>query len=191
MIFLEIFLVGFDSRIWYPAAPSTMFDRWILWKTDCCWSWVFKFQRSQDWDELFPPSSCRAFRSIPLDLHQFEVQWWLSSVIFQTSCLEDVNLRIPVSGFAKSIDWRIFSSWFPASRARSQSSTNPAFTDFSLLLDFSGLAGFGTWRIYVPRFLATCKIFSIFLLFWILESFFCLWILLLCLPLYFLDFEGE
>jgi hypothetical protein len=23
----------------------------------------------------FSPSSCRAFRSIPLDLHQFKVQW--------------------------------------------------------------------------------------------------------------------
>jgi hypothetical protein len=42
----------------------------------------------------FSPSSCRAFRSIPLALHQFEVQLWLSSVILQTSCLEDVNLRI-------------------------------------------------------------------------------------------------
>jgi len=32
MIFLEIFLVGFGSGIWHLAAPSTMFDRWILWK---------------------------------------------------------------------------------------------------------------------------------------------------------------
>jgi hypothetical protein len=39
-------------------------------------------------------------------------------------------------------------------------------------------------------FWATCILFSIFLLFWILESF-CLWILLLCLPLYFWDIEGE
>jgi hypothetical protein len=26
MVFLEVFLVGFDSGIWHPAAPSTMFD---------------------------------------------------------------------------------------------------------------------------------------------------------------------
>jgi len=39
-------------------------------------------------------------------------------------------------------------------------------------------------------FWATCRLFSIFLLFWILECF-CLWILLLCLPLYFWDIDGE
>jgi hypothetical protein len=38
-----------------------------LWKTNCCWSRMFKFQRSQDLDELFP-SSCRAFRSILLQI---------------------------------------------------------------------------------------------------------------------------
>jgi hypothetical protein len=31
--------------------------------------------------------------------------------------------------------------------------------------------GFGTWRIFVPLFWATCIFLSIFLLFWILESF--------------------
>jgi hypothetical protein len=48
---------------------------------------------------------------------------------------------------------------------------------FSLLLDFSGSTGFGTWRIFVPLFWVTCRLFSIFLLFWVLECFFCLWIL--------------
>jgi hypothetical protein len=42
----------------------------------------------------FSPSSCRAFHSIPSDLYQLEVRWWISSFILQTSCLEDVNLRI-------------------------------------------------------------------------------------------------
>jgi hypothetical protein len=57
-------------------------------------------------------------------------------------------------------------------------------------VQFPKVLGFDTWRIYVPLFWATCRLFSIFLLLWILESF-CLWILLLCLPLYFWDIEGE
>lgn len=31
-----------------PAAPNTMFDRCILWKTDYCWSRMFNFQKSWD-----------------------------------------------------------------------------------------------------------------------------------------------
>jgi hypothetical protein len=57
-------------------------------------------------------------------------------------------------------------------------------------VQFMKVLGFDTWRIYVPLFWATCILFSILLLFWILESF-CLWILLLYLPLYFWDIEGE
>jgi len=45
------------------------------------------------------------------------------------------------------------------------------FIRFSPLLDFSGSIGFGTWRIFVPLFWATCRLFSRFLLFWILECF--------------------
>jgi hypothetical protein len=56
-------------------------------------------------------------------------------------------------------------------------------------VQFPKVLGFDTWRISVPLFWATCKLFSILLLFWILESF-CLWILLLYLPLYFWDIEG-
>jgi hypothetical protein len=48
MVFLKVFLVGFDSGIWHPAAPSTMFDRCILWKTDYYWSRMFNFQKSWD-----------------------------------------------------------------------------------------------------------------------------------------------
>jgi hypothetical protein len=33
MVFLEIFLIGF-SGIRHPAAPSTVIDKCILWKTD-------------------------------------------------------------------------------------------------------------------------------------------------------------
>jgi len=135
----------------------------------------------------FFPSSCRAFRSIPSDLHQLEAQWWISSFILQTSCLEDVTLRITSFRLCKIKRLKVFSPWFPASWARSRSSTNPAFyMDFSPLLDFSGSAGYGTWRIYVSLIWATCRLFSIFLLFWILEHY-CLWILLLCLPLSFWD----
>jgi hypothetical protein len=47
-----------------------------------------------------------------------------------------------------------FSPRFLASRTRSQSSTNPTFcTDFFPLLDFSGLAGFGTRRIFCSSLL--------------------------------------
>jgi hypothetical protein len=135
----------------------------------------------------FSPSSWRAFCSIPSDLYQLEIQWWISSFILQTSCLKDVNLRITSFRLYKIKRLKVFSPWFPASWARSRSSTNPAFyTDFSPLLDFSGSTGFGTWRIFVPLFWATCRLFSIFLLFWILERF-CMWILLFCLPLSFWD----
>jgi len=127
----------------------------------------------------FFPSSCRAFRSIPSDLYQLEVQWWISSFILQTSCLEDVNLRITSFRLCKIKRLKVFSPWFPAFGARGRSSTNPALnTVCSLLLDFSGSVGFGTWRIFVPLFWATCRLFSSFLLFRILE-FFCVWILLL------------
>jgi len=63
-------------------------ENWLLLKLDIQ---IPKVSRLR-W--AFPRSSCRAFRSIPSDLQRFEVQWWLSSVILQTSCLEDVNLRI-------------------------------------------------------------------------------------------------
>jgi len=80
-------------------------------------------------------------------------------------------------GKEDSSDWNFSVYGFPASRASSRSSPNPAFyTVFSPLLDFSGWAGFGTWRIFVPLFWATCRLFSSFLLFWILEPF-CLWTL--------------
>jgi hypothetical protein len=131
----------------------------------------------------FFPISCKAFRSIPSYLHQLEVQWWISSFILQTSCLEDVNLQITRFRLCK-IKWlKVFNPWSPASWARSRSSTNPAFyTDFSPLLDFSGSVGFDTWRIYVPLFWATCRLFSIFLLFWILERFWSLGIITLFTP---------
>jgi len=54
----------------------------------------------------------------------------------------------------------VYGTWLQ--RARSRSSTNPSFcTDFSPSLAFNGLAGFGTWRIFVPLFWATCRLFSI------------------------------
>jgi hypothetical protein len=65
----------------------------------------------------------------------------------------------------------VYGTWLQ--RARSRSSTNPSFcTDFSPSLAFNGLAGFGTWRIFVPLFWATCRLFSIIpIFFWILERF--------------------
>jgi len=95
-----------------------------------------------------------------------------------------------VSGFAKWGAWRFFSPWFLASWARSRSSTNPTFyTDFSPLLDFSGSTGFGTWTIFVHLFWATCRFFSIFQLFWMLERF-CLWILYTLFTLVLLRHQG-
>jgi hypothetical protein len=41
----------------------------------------------------------------------------------------------------------------------------------TMFLDFSGLAGFDTWRIYVPLFWATYRVFSSFLSIRILEHF--------------------
>jgi hypothetical protein len=50
--------------------------------------------------------------------------------------------------------------------------------------------GFGTWRIFVPLFWDTCRLFSIFLLFRILEHF-CLWILYTLFTLVLLRHQGE
>jgi hypothetical protein len=51
------------SGICQPVVPCTTFDKWILWKIDCCWSHIFNFQRSQDLDEIVPPA--HAEPSIP------------------------------------------------------------------------------------------------------------------------------
>jgi hypothetical protein len=102
---------------------------------------------------------------------------WIFFIILQTTCLEDFFLRMISFGQEDSSDWNFSIYGFPISGARSRSSSNPAFyTVFSPLLDFSGSIGFGTWRIFVPLFWATSRLFSRFLLFWILEHF-CLWIL--------------
>jgi len=63
-------------------------ENWLLLKSDVQNSKGLRIKMS------FSPCSCRAFRSIPSDLYQLEVQWWISSFILQTSSLEDVNLRI-------------------------------------------------------------------------------------------------
>jgi len=88
-----------------------------------------------------------------------------------------------------------FSGWFWFRNMTSSGSQHNVWQmdpleNWLLLSDVQNSKGF---RIKDERFLffwATCRLFSIFLLFWILESF-CLWILLLCLPLYFWDIEGE
>jgi hypothetical protein len=72
-----------------------------------------------------------------------------------------------------------------------QLSSNPTFYKvLTPLLDLSGLAGFGTWRIFVPLFWATCILFSSFLLFWILERF-CLWILYTLFSIVLLRYQGR
>jgi hypothetical protein len=115
----------------------------------------------------FFPSSCKDFCSIPSYLHQFEVRWWISSFILQTSCLEDVNLRITRFKLCKIKRLKVFSPWFPASWARSRSSTNPVFIRISLhyliSVDQQDLVFGG----FLFLFWATCRLFSIFLLFWI------------------------
>jgi hypothetical protein len=67
MVFLEIFLFNFGSGIWHPTAPSTMFNRWILWKINFVWGHMAKISKGlRIWDEIFPPSLCIAFGSISL-----------------------------------------------------------------------------------------------------------------------------
>jgi hypothetical protein len=60
--------------------------------------------------------------------------------------------------------WKTYQCWnHTFQRSQIISSSNPArYTVFSPLLDFSGSAGFGTWRIFVPLFWATCRLFSSF-----------------------------
>jgi hypothetical protein len=68
-----------------------------------------------------------------------------------------------VSSFAKLSDQRFFSLWFPASGAKSQSSTNPAYCmDLSPSLALSGLAGFGTCRILVSSSISCFTNFWLF-----------------------------
>jgi len=130
VIFLEIFMFKFFSGICHLAAPSTISDKQILWKTNCCWSHMLKFQRPQDLDELF----LQPMQSLPShptsDLHQLEVQWWILSFILQTSWLEDFNMRIMSFKLCKLKQLKVFSLWYPASRARSQSCTNSYFFGF-------------------------------------------------------------
>jgi hypothetical protein len=93
-------------------------------------------------------------------------------------------------GQEDSSDWNFLVYGFSASGARSRSSSNPAFyTVFSPLFDFSSSTGFGTWRIFVPLFWATCRLFSSFLLSWILERF-RLWILYTLFTLVMLRHQG-
>jgi hypothetical protein len=159
-----------------------------LWETDQCWNHMF--QRSQILDELIPPAHTESFVT-------FSSRSALArnSVVNLLYCLADHLFR----GFhfmddqfqARRLKWlKLFSLCFPASGARSRSVSNPAFyTVFSPLLDFSGSSGFGTWRIFVPLFLATCRPFSSFLLLWILECF-CLWILYTLFTLVLLRYQG-
>jgi hypothetical protein len=155
MVLLDIFLFNLGSGICYPVAPSTMFDRWIFWKTYFCWSHMFIFPMVSGFRWALPPAHTEPSVASPSDLCQLEIQWWTSSFILQTSCLEDVNLRITRFRLCKIKRLKVFQSMASVSRARSRSNTNPAFcTAFSPLLDFSGSAGFGTWRIFVPLFWA-------------------------------------
>jgi hypothetical protein len=88
MVFLEIFL--FRNMISSGSQHSVgSFGKQTVVKVICSY-----FQRSQVLDELFPPAHAEPSITSPSDLHQSEVQWWISSFILQTSCLEDVNLRI-------------------------------------------------------------------------------------------------
>jgi hypothetical protein len=51
------------------------FENWLLLKYDV------QIPKVSGLGWVFPPSSCRAFRSIPSDLYQLEVEWWMSSFI--------------------------------------------------------------------------------------------------------------
>jgi hypothetical protein len=82
-------------------------ENWLLLKSDV------QIPKVSGLRWAFSPSSCRAFRSIPLDLYQLEVQWWISSLILQTSCLEDVNLQITSFRLCKIKRLKIFQSMVP------------------------------------------------------------------------------
>jgi hypothetical protein len=118
------------------------------------------------------PRSCRAFRSI--SLRSISVRGSVVNLLFY---LVDQLLR-----GCQSMDNQV-----QASGAKSRSSSNPAFcTTFF----FSGSAGFGTWRIFVPLFSATYRLFSIFLLFLNFRTF-CLWILYILFTLILLRHQGR
>jgi hypothetical protein len=129
---------------------------------------MVKLQRSEDLDELFPPAHAEPFTASFFRSAAVKVQWWIFSFILQTSWLEDFNLGIINFRLCKLKRLKVFSLWYPASRARSQSSTNLAYcTDFSPSLAFNGLAGFGTWMIFVP---ASISCFTNFWLFGLLAD---------------------
>jgi len=65
-ILLEIFLSNLNSGIYHPATPSIVSDKWIFWKTDCCWSHMFIFPKVSGFGWALPPRSCKAFCSISL-----------------------------------------------------------------------------------------------------------------------------
>jgi hypothetical protein len=94
MVFLEIFLFNLGSGICHPVAPSTVFDKWIFWKSDCCWSHIFIFPNVSGFRWALPPAHTEPSIASPSYLYQLELQWWISLFILQTSCLEDVNLQI-------------------------------------------------------------------------------------------------
>jgi hypothetical protein len=159
-----------------------------LWKTDLCWNHMF--QRSQILDELIPPahtesSITSSSRFAPARDSMVNLLYRLVDHLFRGFHFANDQFR------ARRLKWlKLFSLCFLASGARSRSVSNPAFyMVFSLLLDFSGSAGFGTWKVFVPLFWATCRLFSSFLLFWILECF-CLWILYTLFTLVLLRYQG-
>jgi hypothetical protein len=130
---------------------------------------MVKFQMSQDFDDLFSlahaePFVTSFFRSVPVRGSVVNLLIYLANQL--TRGFQSLKLK----------RLKVFSLWYPTSRARSQSSTNLAYcTDLSPSLAFSGLARFGTWRIFVPSsincftnlwfklmvFWATCRHFSI------------------------------
>lgn len=94
---------GSQHNVWH----MDHLENWLLLKSDVQNSKRLRIKMS------FSPSSCRAFRSIPLDQYQLEVQWWISSFILQTSCLEDVNLWITSFRLCKIKRLKVFQSMVP------------------------------------------------------------------------------
>jgi hypothetical protein len=143
---------------------SIVSDRGLFGKTDQCWNHMF--QRSQILDELIPPAHTESSitfssRSVPARDSGLNLLYHLADHLSRGFLSTNDQFR------ARRLKWvKLFSLWFPDSGARSRSSSNPAFyMVFSPLLDFNGSAGFDTWRIFVPLFWATSRLFSSFLLF--------------------------
>lgn len=99
---------------WFRNTTSSGSQR-SIWHMHPLENWLVlnsnvQYPKDLGFEMSFFLSSCIAFRSIPSDLYQSKVQWWISSVILQTSCLEDIILRITWFRLCKIKPLNVFQS---------------------------------------------------------------------------------